>query len=540
MKRSGLSRFAAVAAACALALTACARSGDDPDDDNNGGQKGDAGDYYTAGIFEKEAPGEPTDGGTLTMADYAETRSLDPTSTIATGYSGGTSLVAVYDQLVRWNEREQDLEYRLAEKVEPNDEYTEWTITLRDGVKFSDGTPVNADAVVGSFNYYLQNKGYDAAVVGPFWGGAEAVDEKTVKVTLRQGWATFPFALGKGMGFIVAPAAIKDGKDGFQPIGAGAFKYESYKPQEELVLAANPDHWDGKPHLEKLRFVWVGADETKYESLTSGQVDTALIRSIELLKQGREADVSGWVKLEGMGNVININMAEGRPGTNLKVRQALGHALDEQDLYQRAFDGLGKPSKHVFGPESKWHNEDAPAPEHDPEKAKKLLEEAKAEGFDGKIVLTASADPGSREQSMIMQAQLEAVGFTVENDFVRTIADITNKIYIERNYDFARSALSMEEADPFWRLQANMHSKSPTNSSGYADPEFDALVDELRTTEGDERKDVLQRIEARLMDQMPYVILSGAPAYVAWNDHVHGIVPSNDAMLAFDKAWLSN
>ncbi|NLT31220.1 MAG: ABC transporter substrate-binding protein, partial [Propionibacterium sp.] len=439
MQRRKITTAAALLAACTLAFTACARNEPTESGNDQPGGGDAAGSYYTPGVYEQDVPGEPTEGGTLTLADYAETRSLDPSKTIATGYSGGTTMVALYDQLIRWNEREQEFEPRLAESVEPNDDYTQWTINLREGVKFSDGTPLNADAVIGSFNYYMQNQGYDLAVVGPLWAGAEKVDDLTVQVNLREGWATFPFALGMGMGFIAAPAAIANGPDNFEPIGAGAFTFESYKPQEELVLAANPDHWDGKPHLDKLRLVWLGADETKYESLESDSVQAIVVRDIRIVKQVRDADGLGWVSLDNMGNMINVNHAEGRPGANEKVTRAIAHAIDVEALYERVYGGLGLPSKNLFGSESRWHSEGVEAPEYDLEQATSLLEEAKAEGYDGKLVLTSSADPISRDQAMVLQAQLEAAGFTVENDLVRSIADITSKIYIERNYDYARS-----------------------------------------------------------------------------------------------------
>ncbi|MGJ3508253.1 ABC transporter substrate-binding protein [Enemella sp. A6] len=537
MKRSRLTALTALAAAGAIALSACTRAEPpaEPDDPAQGTNS-----VFEPGFFEKDAPAEPTDGGTLTVADYAEARTLDPSRAIATGYSGGSSLIAVYDQLVRWNQRDQAFENRLAESVEPNDDYTEWTITLRKDAKFSDGTPVNADAVIGSFNYYIQNKGFDLGVVGSKWGGAEKVDDTTVKVKLRESWATFPFALGMGMGFIVAPAAIEGGPDNFKPIGAGAFTYESYKPQEELVLAANPNFWEGKPHLDKLRFVWVGADETKYDSLTSNSVQVAVIRDLRMTKQSREADHSGWLTIESLGNIIQVNQAQGRPGSDPAVSKAIAHAINEEELYDRVFDGLGLPTKRLFPPGSVWHNEDVEAPEFDPEQAKKYLEEAKGNGFDGTVKMISLADPISRDQGLTLQAQLEAAGFKVENDFVRTVTDITTKIHIERDFDFARTALAINDADPYWRLYSGFHSKSPANAYGYADDEFDALLEELQATPVDERADVLKRVEERFLSDLPAITFAGNVTFIAWQQNVHGVQPTNDAMVGFEKAWIAN
>ncbi|NLT30407.1 MAG: ABC transporter substrate-binding protein [Propionibacterium sp.] len=528
-----------MATAGLLALSACTRADSPPAGTDTGGTNGENS-YFEPGFFEQDAPGEPTSGGTLTVADYAEARTLDPSRAIATGYSGGSSLVAVYDQLIRWNQRDQAFEPRLAESVEPNDDHTQWTINLREGVNFSDGTPLNADAVIGSFNYYLQNQGFDLGVVGPKWAGAEKVDDLTVQVNLREPWATFPFALGMGMGFIPAPAAIANGPDNFEPIGAGAFTFETYKPQEELVLAKNPDFWEGEPHLDKLRFVWVGADETKHDSLNTGSVQAAVIRDLRMVKESREADYSGWLTVESLGNIIQVNRAEGRPGHDPAVSHAIAHAINEEELYDRVFDGLGLPTKRLFPPGYRYYNEDVEAPEFDPEKATEFLAEAKENGFDGHLKIISLADPISRDQGLTLQAQLEGAGFTVENDFVRSVTDITTKIHIERDFDFARTALAMGDSDPYWRLYSGFHSQSPANAYGYADPDFDALLEELQATPVDERDDVLKRIEEKFLADLPAVSFAGNVTLIAWQQDVHGVQPTNDAMVGFEKAWIAN
>ncbi|MGJ3508191.1 ABC transporter substrate-binding protein [Enemella sp. A6] len=530
-------RVVALLVAGGLAFSACARDAADPRD--NPTHDGDTS-HFTPGVYEESDPGEPTSGGTLTFAAFSEARSLDPTKTIATGYSGGNALVAVYDQLVRWNVREEKFEPRLAESVEPNDDHTEWTITLREGATFSDGTPVNADAVVGSFEYYVKNKGFDMAVIGPLWGGAEKVDDRTVRVNLTESWATFPFALGLGMGFIVAPAAIEKGPEGFTPIGAGPFTLDSYSPTEELVLAKNPKYWDGEPHLDKLRFVWLGADQTKYESLNGDQVQAAVIRDVDIIKKARDADLPGWVSNDNVGTGILVNRADGRPaGEYPEIVLAMAHAIDEKALYDRVFDGLGLPSKHLFGPQSPWHHADAKSPEYDPDKATELLNKAKEKGFDGRIVNTTLATPVSRDQAMIIKAQLEAVGFTVENDFIRTVADHSVKTQVERDFDVNRSAQAITDIDPYWRLYSAFHSSSVANISSYHDPEMDKLIDELREAAGDDRADVLRRVEEKVAADMPVIPLGAGIAMVGWTADAHGINPTNDGMVGFEKAWLS-
>lgn len=149
-------------------------------------------------------------------------------------------------------------------------------------------------------------------------------------------------------------------------------------------------------------------------------------------------------------------------------------------------------------------------------------------------------DPETRELTLGVKAQLEAVGFTVENDYARTVADGINKTFIERNFDFAQQGLALGDDDPYWRLFASFHSTSAANASGFNDPDYDALVDELRMTEGDDRAEVLQRIENEILTELPTVVYGGNANMVMWADNVHGIQPGNDAQVGFEKAWISD
>lgn len=166
------------------------------------------------------------------------------------------------------------------------------------------------------------------------------------------------------------------------------------------------------------------------------------------------------------------------------MRRAALHAIDNQALYDRAFDGFGAPTKRLFGPDSQWHNPDLPEPEHDLAKATELVEEAKAEGWDGKVSMLTSNDQHSRDQALAITGQLEAAGFEVEVEYVRSMADLINQIYVELDYQVSRTGQSIAEEDPFWRLYEMFHSTSWSNPSGYASPEMDALLDELRTRRG--------------------------------------------------------
>jgi peptide/nickel transport system substrate-binding protein len=524
-------RLAAAVGTGALVLSACGGSG-------GGGSSAASGEApeRTIGIIgNQEDCGDPVNGGALTHADFSEARSLDPTKTIATGYSGGTALAAVYDVLVRYDPETQEFEPWLAEDLQSNDDFTEWTVTLRDDVTFSDGTPLNAEAVVNSVNWYLSNRGFEAAVVGPNLAGVKAKDDRTVVFSLNKPWATFPAVLGQGIGMIVAPAATKGE---FKPIGAGPFTLERYSPQEELVLDARDDYWGGTPNLDQLRFIWLNSDDARLETLESDGADVTVLRDPEQVRKARDAEYSGYLTVQNIGNVVMLNSAEGRPAADPRVREALALAVDRAVLNQRVYGGVDVASKALFSDLSRWHSPDVEILPTDVERARALVEEAKADGFDGTIGYLGNSSPGGRDLALAVQAMLENAGFTVETELLQSTADIIQRVFVSRDYDMSQSGLSVSEEDPFQRLYTSFHSKSAVNASGYGNPEMDALITELQGTEGDDRQDIVSRIEALFQETVPTLALSPVTPFVPWQEDVHGIEPINEGMLLFGDAWI--
>ncbi|WP_209307473.1 ABC transporter substrate-binding protein [Geodermatophilus sp. DF01_2] len=532
MTRTSLHVRVAALGAGALVLSACGSNSDAAPSDSVSQPPAEP----TMGIIGAQTDcGEPVEGGTLTLADYAEARSLNPTQTIATGYSGGTALAAIYDVLVRYDPETGEFEPWLAEDVQPNEDFTEWTVTLRDGVTFSDGTPLNAEAVVNSVNWYLSNGGFDAAIVAPNLSGVRAEGDNTVVFELNKPWASFPAMLGQGIGMIVAPAATQGE---FQPIGAGPFTLDSYSPQEELVLSAREDYWGDEPYLDELRFVWLNNEVAALETLQSGGVDATVLRGITQVEEAREAGFPGYLTVQSLGNIALLNNAEGRPAADPRVREAIALAIDTEVLNQRVWEGIDIGSKALFPEISRWHAEDVETRPFDPERARQLVEEAKADGWDGTITYLGGDDPAGRAQALAIQAMLENVGITAETELLRTIADRIQRIFVQRDFDMAQSALSVTEEDPFQRLYSSLHSNSATNVMGYANPEMDALILELQATSGEDRQEIIAEIEALWQETVPSVSFAPSVPFVPWQEDVHGIEPINEGMLMFGDAWI--
>lgn len=541
--KSSLSRRSQLTAAFLVGALAFAGCADSSSEDDGGTKDTSAGglsksEIYVNGLVgDTSDSGEPAQGGVLTIADFGEPRSLMPTVTYANGATGGSAMAAIYDTLMRYDFESKEFVPQLAESLESEDD-TVWTLKLRDGVTFTDGTPLDADAVVSSIEFYNASYAYNALTLMANLAGMEKVDDLTVEFTLRSPWTTFPNMLAQGPGMIMAPAAYQD-PEKLQPIGAGPFVLDAYAAGEELTLDANPDYFDGAPNLDGLKFVWLGAadDQPKVDALESGAADTAFLRDQKVVENARDAGYSGMMFTYGLGDVLQINSREGRPGQDVKVRQAINYAFDPETYVERTGDGAGLPTKSLFAESSPWYTGLEP-PAADPEKAKALVEEAKADGFDGKISYTHASDPTSQSAAVAIKAMLEAVGFEVTLDPLRSVADQVQKLYVEHDYDLAVAATTIPDEDPYLRLFGSLNSQSPTNATGYANPEMDALLAELQTATGPEDgADTMKQIEELWFTDVPAISIAAGGTFQPWNDNVHGITPTTENLFLYDDAW---
>ncbi|MDF1604682.1 ABC transporter substrate-binding protein [Nocardioides sp. YIM 152315] len=524
-----------VATATAAALTlggACSSGGDEPADPAPAG----AGPSYQEGFVGPADGGDPVDGGELTFAAYAEPASLDPAVTVAGGPAGGSLLIALYDVLVRYDAESETFVPQLAESLEPDEDFTTWTLTLRDGATFSDGSPLDSAAVKASQERYVAKPGPESALWSTAVAAIRAPDPRTVVYELAGPWSLFPSILSTGPGMIVAPSV--DEGSAFTPIGAGAFVLDHWAPQEELVYRANEDYWDGPPHLDQLRAVFLNDQEASVDSLASASVDMALIRDPDKVDALLDDETGGYLNLLAGGNVALINAEEGRPGADPRVRQAMALAIDPAAINERAFQGHGLAGSTLFLDYSRWHTTTT-GPDHDPDRAEALLEEAKADGYDGTVHYVDGSDPASRAVALTVKASLEAVGFTVDLDLKRSVADQITAVAVNRDYDVTGWGLNLREGDPFSPLYAALDSSSSSTFGMATSPELDGLLSELMAApDADAQLDVMDRIQQQLDTQVPILTWGPIAELNAWRPGVHGVVGTISSMVLFSKAWV--
>ncbi|WP_024793668.1 ABC transporter substrate-binding protein [Tomitella biformata] len=533
MSRSSRHRIGSIAVAATvsgLLLTGCASG-------TAGSHSGGATDPSTVGIVGDQADGgQPVSGGTLRFASYSPVASLDPTKTQPAGTTGGTEMAAVYDVLLRYDAQTETYHPQLAKSLTESGDHLVWTLKLRDDVTFSDGTPLDADAVVASTSRFNELRGPNNEVFQAGVQSVEATDRSTVVYTLNQPWTEFPAMLTFGHGMIVGAAA--DAGEQFTPIGAGAFTLENLVPGE-LSLKARSDYWNGAPHLDGLKFVTIKDEQPKIDALKSGGIQMAFLRNAATVNSAR-TQFPGYIETLSMADLGQINSREGRPGSDVRLRKAIQLSIDPEVLNQRAKEGQGMPGTLLFQEWSKWHDATTPAVNLDLEQAKALVAEAKSDGFDGKLNYVSVQDQASQQQALAVQSMLGAVGLEVTIDYSPTVTDMVKKLYVDHDFDIGYGALSISDAAPFLRFYSALNSTSSNNVGGYKDAGLDALLANVQSaTDDDAKREAIADLQVELTEKAPLLAYGAGPNFVAWTDNVHGMVPTMDCMILFEKAWIS-
>lgn len=533
----------------ALAITALVATGCSNSANQNPGTGGTATDApaqtypatvaeITDGWLKADEAGDPVEGGELRWAAYAEPRSLDPGVTIVAASTGGVEMLNIYDSITRWDAEEGEFVPQTAKSVEPNDTFDTWTVTLNEGITFSDGTAYDAAAVKASQERYASMPAPEAGMWKSNVTAIDVVDELTLTYTLNKPWPGFRSILSTGPGMIVA-GGVGVGET-FTPIGAGPYTLGEWKAAESITLDARADYWGGKPNLDSITGVFLSDPQASLDSMAAGSVDATFMLQPNYVQQVLDAGYNGIASGVNGGTVTLINAQPGFPGEDIRVRQAIQLAVDPQALMDRAFDGAVAGDTSLFAAGSVWETETRAA-EVNREKAKELLEAAMADGYDGHLEYLDSNDPVSRNRATAFQAQLEAVGFTVTLELTRTIADRIKRISVDKDYDISAWSVNLREADPLPRLVSNMHSTGTQTYQTYTSPEMDALIEGFQVAgTKEEQLEIVDQIQQQMNDDVPFIPWAKFTEVFTWSDKVHGIKGSSASMVLLDEAWVDS
>ena len=312
------------------------------------------------------------------------------------------------------------LEPLVAEKFEQPDELT-YVYTLRDGVKFSDGTPITADDVLASIARVR-----DPEVAGPLawmYDGPEAVvektDEKTITIKLATPSALFRYVTATTAGHVIPAAAIEEfGPDLLRnPRGTGPYQFDSWDAGSEIALTRNPNYWqEGKPHFENLTFKIVEEGTTPVTGLKNGCLD--MFTALPADQSGTVAGFDNANLQDVVGYTINFMALrmDSPPFSDVNIRKAVAHAVNVAEIMTAIVGDTGVQSRNTSVPPNmpgSASDELEPVP-YDLEKAKELMAASSMpDGFSTKINVIAPNDIWV-PQSIAIQEALKELNIEVE------------------------------------------------------------------------------------------------------------------------------
>lgn len=503
-------------------------------------------------------------GGEITMGVFSETAGLDPTVSSGSGVTGMIELMTIYDVLIRYDKATGEYVPHMAESLESNDDFTVWTLKLRPDITFSNGDPLDADAVIASMDRWwnldptVGQRNQSNAFVS-FISNMEATDDLTVVFTLDEPWGTFPYTLADEPGMIVNVNAIPEIPEGQEnagqpdipafnrnPVGGGAGPFEPvrFAPGEEIVVRARDDYWGGPVCIEEITFVRVPGAAATYDAWQTGELDVAFLREPKVNAEARDnGDDNAIIFLQNTGGVLLINngvRGSETPTSDVRLREAIYLAMDADILNERANEGTGLNTKSLLDSRSQFYDPDLfPEFPTDPDRARELVEEVKAEGnWDGTIRLNCHNAPSRIDWALAAQAMLESVGFEVELLNDGTIQDLIAAVIINADYDLGCWGFNLSDETPYIPvLQHTCTSRS--NRTGYCDERMDAAVAQLRAANTNpDIQAALAEIWAIWQETIPSASYETIEEYVLFKDNIRGAIGTQTGGILFHDAYI--
>lgn len=455
------------------------------------------------------AAGKPRRGGEITFGIEAETTGgwCLPQAQLAAG--GIQVATAVYDTLTVVDAKGDYVPY-LAKTITPNATNEEWTITLRDGVTFHDGTPLDAAAVKLNMDSWRGVNPRLPARLLPFVftniADVRVVDPLTLVVTTKTPWPAFPATLaGGGRYGIAAPAQLNAPETcASNLIGTGPFTFQEWRVGEQLVVVRNPNYWQkGYPLLDQITFRPVGDASARLNQFEGGSLDVMQTTSIDNIVALRDLAKDGKATVvesdKGAGVSYLLLNAGKAPFDDILARRAMQLSRNTKEINQIRNRGIPTLADGPFSPGVPGHLRKSGTPKRNVAEAKRLVAQYEAKhGEPPNFEYDAVNTPDNVAVAELVKEQAAKVGITVT---IRTVdqASLINDA-IAGNYQ-AMGFRNHEGFEPDTQL-VWWHTGSPLNFGRIQDPELDRLLDTARSEPDPAKRTALyEDLSRRFADQ---------------------------------------
>ena len=481
----------------------------------------------TVEVPEGESVSQDTDIVAAVNVDFTTLDPLDTSDTLS-----GDIQRMLMDGLFGFD-REMNVIPMLAESYEANEEATEYTFTLRQGITFSDGTPWNAEAAKANFDRWGDKSlGLKrTTLLCNILDSTEIVDEYTIKVTLTQSFGAFINTLAHPACVCMSPVQIAAGSEvcASDPVGTGQYTFVEWIAGDHLTVQLNPDWWGYDADIcggEALVEADAGFKSVTFRPVTESATRVAMIQSgdaqliwpvpSESIDSLRE-DSSVYLGAE-TGDVVRYLMMNNQkePFNDVRVRQAINYAIDKNAYIAVVKDGNATVAQSVIGQNVQYFKANEPY-EYDIEKAKELLAEAGyPDGFTTSIMYANTT--ANQKQCEFLKQQLEQVGIEVELNGMES-AILNQKIQdvdvpgSEAEVEMYVIGWSTSTGDADWGIRPLLATESEPpmsyNICYYENEEVDNLLYEaLGTSDSDKRAEAYEKAQDIIWEESPLVCLA--------------------------------
>lgn len=428
----------------------------------------------------------------------------------------------------------------LVESYDVNSDGTVWTLHLRKGIRFHDGTPFNAEAVKYNLERILDpaNAVTFRFLIAPVTS-VEVVDEYTVRLTTEAPFAPILAHLTHSSIGMLSPAAIEQyGEDiSRNPVGTGPFKFKEWVRQDRIVLERNPDYWGEPAQVDELEFRVVPEDGARMLMVQTGEAHVAVRvppEMVSVLDRDPNINVVNTPSLRTIYIGFNTYQRADRPKnpfTDARVRQAVNYAVDNEAINEFILGGMGRPSDAPISP-GIFGYQPIKTYEYNPEKARQLLAEAgHPNGFRTQLYSPSGRYLKDLEVAEAVQAQLAEVGIEAEIVTLEwaTYLEVTSRPADDSEAPMFLLGWGTVTGDADYGLFALLHSSewvpSGSNRPFYKNERVDELLDMARTTpDPDARLAAYKEAMEIIMEDAPWLYLHAETQLTAIRAEVEGVI----------------
>ena len=484
---------------------------------------------------------EAVDGDWLIYNIGAEPATLNPI-TASDAYESTINGGNIYETLVKRDNKTLEIIPLLADSWEISEDKLVYTFHIKKGIKWHDGVPFTAKDVLFSYNKIRDPK-VDAPQLRNYYQdvkNVEVLDDHTVRFTYAR---PYFLALEFCGGMPMVPKHIFEKDDfntnpaGRNPLGTGPYKFVKWNTGSEIVLERNEDYWGRKPHIKRIVFKIINDPSVAFQVLKREELDLAGLTPIQWFRQTQsEAFQKNFDKLSYLTpnySYIGWNMTKPYFSDN-QVRTALTHLVNRELILKEILHDLGEVVTNPFYINSPEYDKSIKPYPYNPEKAKKLLDEADWMDHDGdgirdkegvkfkfEFLIPAGSETGEKIAT-ILKEELDKVGINMQ--IRKTEWAVFTQRLNERKYDAVTLAWSMGvESDPY-QIWHSSQAEQGSNFVGFVNKEADRLIEEARTEFNRDKRIELYRKFARIVnEEQPYTFLFCRKSTVALHKRFKGV-----------------